>query len=222
MKKKMTILFSLILTGLLLLSSTGCKKSSPTDPIDMDTTNVGPVVRKPNIYIYPEEKSLIAIKLEFPMGGSVIESIPKYSGEWIVEVEPTGRINNQYDYLFYECQTPDAYQYDFGWSVSRDSLELFFKNNLSSSGFKGREIDDFIDYWIPRLREYPNYIIYPQFINVIDKIVKLKINKTPDSLLRLFYVIKGSENKNTLLQKPVIPKFERNGFAVVEWGVVIK
>ena len=70
--------------------------------------------------------------------------------------------------------------------------------------------------------DYSYYLIYPQFTNDIDKVIKLKINKAPDSLLRLFYIIKGSQNGNSELIAPVIPKFRRIGFVATEWGVVIK
>ena len=87
MKDKIIIVFLLVI-AILLSSSTGCKKSSssPIEPTDTDTTGGGPVVRKPNIYLYPQTKSIVTVKLEFPLGGKVIESIPAYQGEWVVEV----------------------------------------------------------------------------------------------------------------------------------------
>jgi hypothetical protein len=207
----------------MLSAYTGCKNnsSSPTGPSDTDTTG-GAVVRKPNIYLYPQTKSIISVKLVFPSGGTLLESKPAYKSGWAVEAEHSGKINGQYDYLFYEAQTPDEYQYNTGWVINKDSLTIFFKSNLAAIGFNEREIKDFIEYWIPRLSNYSYYFIYPQFSNDIDKVIKLKIGKTPDSLLRLFYVIKGSERSENNLLEPVIPKFERKGFVVTEWGVVLK
>ncbi|MCX6150678.1 MAG: hypothetical protein NTX22_09160 [Ignavibacteriales bacterium] len=221
MKKKLLVVF-LIVVAILFSSSTGCKKNSstPTEPID--TTGGGAVVRKPNIYIYPQVKSVVSVKLEFPLGGIVIESIPAYLGEWSVQAEPTGKIDNKYDYLFYEAKTPDIYQYSSGWIVNRDSLPLFFRTKLSESGFIDREINDFTQYWIQRLITYPYYFIYPQFSNDIDKIIRLKISPSPDNVLRLFFIIKGSEKNVIDLSKPIVPKFAREGFVVAEWGVVLK
>jgi hypothetical protein len=223
MKNTITIVF-LLVVAILLSVATGCKKSSssPIESTDTDTTGGGSVVRKPNIYLYPQTKSIVSIKLEFPLGGTVIESIPAYQGEWVVEVEPSGKINGQYDYLFYESLTPDAYQYNVGWIIEKDSLARFFRTNLSVVGFNEREINDFTEYWIPKLSNYSYYIVYPQFINEIDRVIKLKVDKAPDNLLRLFYVIKGSETIVVNLVEPVIPKFNRNGFVVTEWGVVLK
>jgi hypothetical protein len=208
---------------ILFIVSSGCKKSSstPTEPDVKDTTGYV-VVLKPNIYIYPETKSMLSVRLEFPLGGNIIESIPEYLGEWSVEVEPSGKINNSYDYLFYESRNPNVYQYTSGWIVKRESLAVFFKSNLTASGFNEREINDFTEYWVSRLMGSAYYIIYPQYVNDIDKIIKLHISLPPDNLLRLFYVIKGSEQNRIKLPEPTIPKFERKGFVVAEWGVVLQ
>ena len=185
-----------------------------------DTSQVR--VEKPNIYLYPKTTCNLSVALEFPMGGSILQSIPLYSNGWNVSVEPSGKINQQYDYLFYESKIPDAYQYDSGWIVGRDTLSSFFTNNLLLAGFSEREKDDFIEYWIPRLVDYPYYTIYPQFANEIGKTIELKISESPDNILRLFYVIKGTTNKAQTLPVPIIPAFKRTGFIVAEWGVILK
>ena len=223
MKRQLRSIGSIIL-AVLISSSPGCKdgSSTPTDSGNTDTTHSHPIVRKPNVYLYPQFKTTVSVKLEFPLGGTVIESTPSYAGEWRVEVEPNGRIDDKYDYLFYESQTPDAYQYVSGWVVNKDSLLGFFQSNLSEMGFNRREINDFTEYWIPKLTESRYYIIYPQFANDIDKMIRLKVAPSPDNLLRLFYVITGSERTRAALSTPKISKFQRQGFVVAEWGVVLK
>ncbi|MGD0037616.1 MAG: hypothetical protein ABSC53_10030 [Bacteroidota bacterium] len=186
----------------------------------IDTHQV--VVYKPNIYLYPQTTRNLSVALEFPMGGSILQSVPLYSSGWNVSVEPSGKINQQYDYLFYESKNPDAYQYDSGWIVSRDTLSSFFTNNLLLAGFSEREKNDFIEYWIPRLVEYPYYTIYPQFANEIGKTIQLKISESPDNMLRLFYVIQGRSDFGKTLPVPLISAFKRIGFIVAEWGVILK
>jgi internalin A len=180
------------------------------------------VVKKPNIYLYPQTTCNLSVALEFPMGGSILQSVPLYTGGWNVSVEPSGKIDQLYDYLFYESKNPDMYQYQSGWVVSRDTLTSFFSNNLHLAGFTQREKNDFIEYWIPRLIDYPYYTIYPQCADEIGKTIQLKISQSPDNMLRLFYVIKGTTNKDSILPAPIIPQFKRNGFVVAEWGVIIK
>jgi hypothetical protein len=186
----------------------------------IDTSQV--VVRKPNIYLYPKTTRNLSVALEFPLGGSVLQSIPLYSGGWNVSVEPSGKIDRQYDYLFYESKNPDTFQYTSGWVVGKDTLASFFSNNLLLAGFSQREKSDFIEYWIPRLVGYPYYIIYPQFADEIGKVIRLKISEQPDNMLRLFYVIQGTNDSGKMLPTASIPQFERNGFVVTEWGVILK
>ncbi|MBI4811227.1 MAG: hypothetical protein HY800_07295 [Ignavibacteriales bacterium] len=186
----------------------------------LDTIQV--ISEKPNIYIYPPKLTNISIKLEFPLGGSVIQSIPTYSDSWNITVEPSGRINGEYDYLFYESRNPDAFQYSAGWIVSRDTLASFYSHHLLCAGFSQREKNDFIDYWIPRLTDYPYYVIYPQFNNDIDKVIRLNISESTDAILRLFYVVKGTTVNTEKLITPSTPAFKRSGFVVTEWGVILK
>jgi hypothetical protein len=217
-----------VLTCLLIIllsfisGSTGCKRG-PTEPSNQNQSDTSIIdVRKPNIYLYPKTRCTLSIKLLFPLGGTIIQSVPAYINGWLVDVEPSGKINQQYDFLFYESQTPDAYQYNSGWLVSRDTLLSFFSNNLLQIGFSEQEKNDFTAYWIPKLSDHPFYLIYPQFADDIGKVIQLNISPPPDNILRLFYVIKGSEINEAKLTTPLIPKFTRSGFVIAEWGVALK
>jgi len=189
------------------------------DPQDCDTCTR---VYKPNVYIYPEEKLELDVTLEFPMGGHVVESIPEYGSGWSVTVDTNGLIDNSYSFLFYESSQPDLWQKSQGWFVERDELEPFFRKNMTEYGFAGQEIEDFIEYWIPRLTDYDFYSICPQTKDRIESLIELQFSKDPDNLLRLFYVIKGHRQLQDRLSEPVIESFARKGFYAAEWGVVIE
>ncbi|MDD3716902.1 MAG: hypothetical protein PHT46_07360 [Candidatus Marinimicrobia bacterium] len=181
----------------------------------------GMVARKPNIYLYPEKSLKLDVSLFFPQGGEVIVSDPQYPADWLdIRVRPDGRIGRKYDYLFYEAAIPDLWQYSEGWVVKQDILPLFFRSNLEAYGFNENEIRDFMDYWIPLLNTAPYYAVYPQHTASVNYAVKLRISERPDAMLRLFYVIDEAQDKFTL-PEPEIPEFERNGFSVTEWGVVL-
>ncbi|MDX9694670.1 MAG: hypothetical protein RBT49_02665 [Bacteroidales bacterium] len=201
-----------------LIIAVPCQSCDPDDD-DCDSCNV---VYKPNIYIYPTEKTQLEVKINFPMGGNIITSIPEYGQGWNIAVDTNGIIDNYYSYLFYESIQPDIWQVNYGWITKSDQLESFFRQNMSEYGFEGREIDDFIEYWIPRLDIYSFYSIYPQTERTINNVIKLDFSKQPDSMLRLFYVIKGHNQKPDNIIEPTIESFERNGFAVTEWGVILK
>ena len=180
------------------------------------------VAYKPNIYIYPKEQIQLFVKLDFPMGGKIITSIPEYGTGWNITVDTNGLIDNTYSYLFYESTQPDIWQKDYGWIAKTDELEPFFRKNMADYGFTSREIDDFINYWIPRLNNYSFYSIYPQTKQLIEKVIKLDLSKKPDNLLRLFYVVKGHNKLQEKLLEPTIADFNRDGYFVTEWGVILK
>ena len=181
-----------------------------------------PGVDKPNIYLYPTKKTSMTVSLDLPSGAKVTESIPAYPKKWKnIRVKPDGTINNKYEYLFYEADVPGDWQFDKGWVVAQKDLKFFFQKNLRDYGFNKKEIKDFTDWWIPRLKDHPYYEIYPQHTARIESIVPLKISKEFDSLLRLFYFLEGADVKRDI-PEPTIPKFKREGFVVTEWGVSIR
>lgn len=209
----------LILTFLPVLLLFNCKKDTSSIVGISEPDSLGPFVKKPNIYIYPLEAIDLSVQLFFPNGGKIIESIPAYNEAWEINVLPSGLINNEYEYLFYEAQIPELLQRDFGWVIYGTDLRSFFINNLDSLKFSVNEIDDFVEYWIPLLDDKKKYIIYPQFNDVLDEIVQLKFSTIPDNIIRVFYLLEEhgeDEIKNT----PQIPITTREGFTVMEWGVV--
>ncbi len=179
-------------------------------------------VDKPNIYLYPTELIDISVTLGFPQGGFVTTSIPAYGGSWEVTVTPDGIIDGAYGYLFYEAQTPDLSQYRNGWTVATAGLEQFFRGNLAAYGFAGREVEDFIDWWIPRLTDGPCYDVYPQTAVEIAPFITLNIVPAPDSVQRLLYTVRATGDCAAHLDEPIIEPFIRDGFTVLEWGVVVK
>jgi hypothetical protein len=105
--------------------------------------------------------------------------------------------------------------------VAVGQLEDFFRNNMAETGFSQSEIDDFVEYWIARLRGYPYYAIYPQYNDDLDEMIRLEFSTPPQNLIRLIYSIRGLETNSLILPEPVIPPFVRDGFTVAEWGVIL-
>ena len=194
------------------------------EPDDNDGTECDScfMVKKPNIYIYSKNNIQLTVNLDFPLGGKIITSIPEYGTGWNVFVDTTGMIDNKYSFLFYESIQPDIWQKNYGWITKKSELESFFRKNMADFGFRGKEIDDFIDYWIPRLNNYSFYSIYPQTERLIDLVIKLNFSEEPDNLLRLFYVIKGHNQLQDKLIEPTIDNFKREGCYITEWGVILK
>ena len=211
-------IFLVLLLPVILLDY-GCKDNS-TEPDDVDTTNV--IVRKPNLYIYPVDTLSLAIEINFPNGGDILESIPEYNDLWNILVFPNGKINNEFNYLYYECEIPDLTQKEYGWIIKKQNLEDFFSNNLFLSGFNNNETNDFIEYWIPLLVDYDYYEIYPQYKGTLEKVIEINFSKEPNNIYRLCYLIIGRNDDNLQLIEPQIERAVRLDYYAVEWGVILK
>ena len=216
--KKLNILF-LLVTIVLLLSN--CENGVDPDDCDDDNDIDTITVYKPNIYIYPTVETELNIQILFPSGGKIVESIPQYYNGWNVTITNDGKIDSTYDYLFYESKNPDLTQKEFGWLVKQNTLEMFFQNNLKESGFNKNEIQDFTDYWIPYLKEYEYYEIYPQYNSTIERMTILKFSVQPMNIFRLWYSIKGRNDNNIVMVAPTTQTATRDGFCVLEWGVIV-
>ena len=175
---------------------------------------------KPNIYLYPEETTQVSVEVELCYGCYIVESIPEYGQGWDVHVEPDGLIDGLYTYLYYESTVPRNYPMDEGWSVAEDQLPIFFNDTLGAYGFTLQETLDFVDYWTQTLEFSPYYAVYPLVDPVVlDQLEKLWITPVPDSLFRVRFVIQSLQEPISL-PTPEIDPMIRQGFSVVEWGVI--
>ena len=199
-----------------------CEDRGSEPSFASDTTHFPIGARKPNIYLYPEANQKISVKLEFPLGGMLTHSDPDYGSGWLVDVEPTGRINGQYDYLFYEARLPDMFQYSSGWIVHSDTLSAFFTHTMTQAGFTTREITDFIEYWGPRLTTDSAYEVYPQQNQQMGGLICLQVDPRPQSQLRLFFLIRPAQVNAGDLTIPFLPRANRHGFHLAEWGVLMQ
>lgn len=184
--KTLGFLFLVIVHFIIVIPFHSCEPDDDHYVVEDDSTNHA---RKPNIYIYPEQKIELGLELFFPIGGRILVSIPEYGNGWNVSVDTTGLINNNYSYLFYESTQPDIWQRNNGWVIKKTELESFFRANMTDYGFYGQEIEDYIEYWIPRLDKYSYYSIFPQTKELINDAIEFSFSLEPDNILRLFYVI---------------------------------
>jgi hypothetical protein len=174
-------------------------------------------VRKPAIYIYPDHDAYFDVEL-FPNNGVVLtNSVPEYGTGWHVFVETSGRIDHQYDYLFYEAALGKLPELADGWCLSRDDLSSELNVLLSGIGLNAREAGDFIAYWTHYLTEYEYYQIYPLFDHSLDHLVGLQVAPAPDAILRVWFFFEGCDECSDL-PPPELPEFQRGTITVIEWG----
>jgi hypothetical protein len=83
-------------------------------------------------------------------------------------------------------------------------------------GLTPREYNDFITYWVPRMKDN-NYNLISFSDEQYQASAILDIDPKPDSLLRIFMLWKPLEKQFDIEEQSLVP-FVRNGFTVVEWG----
>jgi len=174
-------------------------------------------IRAPFIYLYPETETNVSIEINFLHNGHITESEPPYGSGWNVRATPDGIIDGQYPYLFYEGVLSVPFNHDTAWLLDGNNLEEEMRNLLEDQGFDGREIDDFVDFWLPVIEGSAWYAFFPQ---EVESIITLDITPAPDNILRTLFYILSLEQPISISEPDIPGNFSRDGFTVVEWGVI--
>lgn len=186
-------------------------------------SNENMIIKKPVIYLYPTEKTDVTIKLN--VNGKLMTTFPKYEDKWDVTAEPDGQLFDKKTQRFYNSLFWDAdvnlpnshYQYESGFVVSKDKLVSFLIEKLEYIGLNNQETNEFIQFWLPILEEN-NYNFIHFLVNAeCDEIATLKVNPKPETSIRIYMEFYGLENYTTIKEQQ-LPKIERKGFTLVEWG----
>jgi hypothetical protein len=181
------------------------------------------MIKKPVIYLYPTVKTDITINVDFK--GELLTTFPKYDKNWTVTAYPDGRIfdkktNRFYASLFWDGNKNFAnehYQYKTGFVVVRNNLTNFLIEKLEFMGLNNIETNEFIQFWLPLLeKNETNFIHF--YVNLdYDIISKNNVIPKPDTSIRIFMEF-YSLDKTINLPEQILPKTERKGFTLVEWG----
>lgn len=176
-------------------------------------------VRKPVIYLYPEETTDVSVNLEFK--GDLTVTYPAYNNGWNVTAQPDGTLLNhadgkEYPYLFWEGKHGMEMNFSEGFVVKGEDTAVFLQDTLSKMGLTPREYHDFIVYWLPEMQENPYNLISFQWENY-EEAAKLDITPAPDNMLRVFMAFQALEAPVEVAEQS-LPVLERSGFTVVEWG----
>ncbi len=182
---------------------------------------------KPAIYLYPEKKTQVNVKVA-PKGPFTL-TIPQYpTSGWDVTAYPDGRVidnsvNVEYPYLYWEASIEDKYinEPKEGYVVTRGELAVLFSNVLPSLGLNKKETTEFSEYWLKALPESNYYFVGVMPEHEIDTLAPLAIQPTPDSVLRVTLFFKTLDQKIDVTA-PQLSGFERKGFTVTEWGAFFK
>lgn len=174
---------------------------------------------KPVIYLYPETKTNVSVRL--PHFVDVTVSEPTYPRQgWDVIANPDGKLEyadgKTYGSLYWEG-TGIAYQKpSTGWVVKGSELESFLGRTLAQYGLNQKESQDFKDFWLPIMQKYA--LVRISFLtDDWSKAAPLSVSPRPKTAIRLFMDWQPI-SQEVRLQAPVVRTPVREGFTLVEWG----
>ena len=175
---------------------------------------------KPVIYLYPEEKTDVSVEVSFPYGGGFTCTYPEYGNGWNVTAMSDGTLydsnGDEYYCLYWEGVGSDAMRSDTGFCVAGKDTAAFLREKLMYIGLSAREANEFIIYWLPRMQDNP-YNVITLHTDDYARSIPLTVSPAPDSQIRVFMTWYGSEEPVDIPEQ-ILPHYERNGFALVEWG----
>ena len=183
-----------------------------------------PETAKPVIYLYPEQETKVNVQLSF--NGTLTSTYPTLPSEgWTVTAQPDGTLTDEegrsYRYLFREGVADVDWKQDSGFLVKTEDAREFLEESLTQLGLNELEQNDFITYWLPKLEKNGESFVTFAAEQYTDNAV-LTVTPQPDSVLRVQMLISKVDDSNRAafqkLPEQELPRFEREGFVLVEWG----
>ena len=183
-----------------------------------------PETAKPVIYLYPEQETKVNVQLTF--NGTLTSTYPTLPPEgWTVTAQPDGTLTDEegrsYRYLFWEGVANVDWKQDSGFLVKAEDAREFLEQSLTQLGLNELEQNDFITYWLPKLEKNGESFVTFAAEQYTDNAV-LTVTPQPDSVLRVQMLISKVDDSNRAafqkLPEQELPRFEREGFVLVEWG----
>ncbi len=176
---------------------------------------------KPVIYLYPEQRQKINVKLDYE--GTLSHTYPKYYGDcWTVTAEPNGTLwdenNQEYYALFWEGTLSKQIIPTDGFIVAGKETASFLEDKLAYLGLNRREANEFIMYWLPRMENNAyNFIHFSG--KQYEELAELEITPKPETIIRVMMLTQPLKSRMDYpLQDLSTLKKTRKGFTVVEWG----
>lgn len=216
LKKRSLIIFSVVFIIIVVAGTIVVILNANSHESDIINTPLA----KPIIYLYPENEKVVSVKLKYE--GELTCTYPEYKNGWEVVAKPDGVLINlednlEYSYLFWEGESKKhTWNISKGFVVKGEDTKDFLQKKLSEIGLIPKEYNEFIVYWLPHMKDNPYNFIY--FAGEeYEELAKLKITPKPDSILRVFMVFK-SLDEYVEVEEQLFPRFEREGFTVIEWG----
>ena len=181
-------------------------------------------VKKPIIYLYPKEEMNVKVKVHTK--GKMIFTYPKYDESWEFSAKPNGTLTfgeEHFNYLFWEAQQDVPKNLNIqinGRVLDSNDLLNYIESSLKQFGFTPSERSDFITYWLPLMKAHKYLYLYFVFNEDCDAFAELEISPKPDNIGRFYMLWSPIEGDVEVFKETPqeIPKLNRDGFTVIEWG----
>lgn len=191
-----------------------------------NSTNINNTLRsfvddKPIIYIYPTQTTDVEVKLGNPEQLSC--TYPNYENGWSVTANPDGSLidkktgRNLYA-LYWEGKNifKDS-NMEEGFCIKGEDTAKFLEEKLAILGLTDREAEEFIVYWLPKMKDNKyNYIRF-ETMQEQEKAMPLEVTPKPDNVIRIMMDWKALEEKIEVDEQELITP-SREGYTIVEWG----
>lgn len=174
---------------------------------------------KPVVYLYPTSTEQVSVAV----GAKVTNSDPLYTAHgWRgVLASPGGLLTvggKTYPSLFWEGTGLGEYPIlTTGTVVPASAAVATIRRQLAEQGLNAREINDFVNYWQPKLPKTPYVRLSWLTKGEIDELAPLTITPRPDTVIRVFLDFQGL-NQPVQMPAPHFTAPVRRGFTAVEWG----
>ena len=224
-----SVIVATIIIGIIvyatITNNSKCNKATNyrTSINSITSVNLDPglmVDAKPIIYLYPRETTQISVKLGKPE--NITCSYPEYKNGWNVIAKTDGTLidtntGRKLYSLYWEGMHSEPINFEEGFIVKGDDILHFLEEKLSILGLNEYETEEFIIYWLPRLKENKyNYIRFAT-IDEINKNMPLEFSVKPDTIIRILMQYKAVDDYIEIKEQKIeTPK--REGFVAVEWG----
>jgi hypothetical protein len=188
----------------------------PDTAVFSDSTAVS---GKPNIYLYSDQDLTALVRLAPEYAITISDPVYRPGIGWLAEIR-NGSLNEAGDFLFYEAIVPAyGWQKEEGYVIRAAYREQDMASMLGQYGFNEKETAEFIDYWANHLVEDTDFVFYPQETEAVNRDMPLTIRPEPDHVMRIWYLAEPLVSAPEPVTSP--ERIVREGFYVVEWGVII-
>lgn len=183
-------------------------------------------IAKPVVYLYPTAPTLVNVRVESL--GKVVVSDPLYpEGGWKnVLAYPNGNLSykgKNYSELFFETEVENMQKPKKGIVLQTSLLNEQLGAIVEQLGLSASEKDEFLQFWIPRLKGLNSPYIFFSLLEKTEKekLDKLIITPKPDTVIEFIAYFKplDTDTYGNSLKLPPTPK--RKGFVSVEWGGIL-